>query len=88
MILGGPVQYFDPNAFALQPAGTFGDSGRNSLRGPSPQNVDLSIIKNTRLSDRVDLQIRLEVTYVQRDQVTYLRCVQLLVAMHRHLEET
>lgn len=60
-ILGGPVQYFDPAAFALQPAGFYGNSGRNALTGPSLQNWDVSFTKNTRLSDKVNLQLRLEV---------------------------
>ena len=34
VILGGPNQYFNPNAFVLPPAGTYGNVGRNVLTGP------------------------------------------------------
>ncbi len=60
-ILGGPVQYFDPGAFALQPAGFYGNSGRNSLRGPDLQNWDFSLIKNNELKNGMNLQIRIEI---------------------------
>jgi hypothetical protein len=61
IIQGGPVQYFDPSAFVLQPAGFYGNAPRNYLAGPSLENWDVSIIKNTPLGDRVDLQLRLDV---------------------------
>ncbi|GMR22372.1 MAG: TonB-dependent receptor [Acidobacteriota bacterium] len=60
-ILGGPEQYFDPLAFELQPAGFYGNLGRNTLRGPSLNNWDVSFIKNNRLGDGgVNLQLRFE----------------------------
>ncbi|MEM7354995.1 MAG: TonB-dependent receptor [Acidobacteriota bacterium] len=61
VIQGGPIQYFNPNAFALQPAGFYGNSQRNGLEGPGLQNWDVSIVKNTPLADGVNLQIRLDV---------------------------
>jgi hypothetical protein len=33
-VLGGPDKYFDPAVFALPPAGTYGNLGRNTLVGP------------------------------------------------------
>ena len=62
----GPVllrlqtQWFDPKAFALPAAGTFGNLGRGTLTGPGLANVDLSLLKNTRLSERTTLQFRSE----------------------------
>jgi hypothetical protein len=53
--------WFDPNAF-VRPAdttGTYGDSGRNILRGPGIFNVDASLIKNTRIG-RFDTELRVE----------------------------
>ena len=41
-------------------AGTFGNSGRNILRGPRSFNTDLGVIKNTNLTDRLKLQFRAE----------------------------
>ncbi len=49
IILGGPDRYFDPNAFALQPAGFLGTAGRNILRGPGFATLDFSITKDTAL---------------------------------------
>ncbi len=55
-------QWFDTTQF-LQPASfTLGNAGRTvpDLRGPSIFNQDLSLIKNTRISERVQLQLRFE----------------------------
>jgi len=46
IVLGGPTQYFDPNAFELQRRGFLGNAGRNMLRGPGFVNVDLSVVKH------------------------------------------
>jgi hypothetical protein len=46
IVLGGPNQYFDPNAFVLQPKGFLGNAGRNMLRGPGFVNFDLSAVKH------------------------------------------
>jgi hypothetical protein len=40
--------------------GTFGDAGRNIFRGPDFANWDFSMSKNTRLGERVNLQLRAE----------------------------
>jgi hypothetical protein len=57
----GPAgQYFDPNAFAVPAQYTFGNLGRNRIRGPSFQNMDLSLFKNFRFTERVNLQFRSE----------------------------
>ena len=40
------AQWFDPTAFAIPAKGTFGNSGRNTLRGPGIQDVDFSLGKN------------------------------------------
>lgn len=42
-------QWFDPSAFTVPSAGTFGDSGRNILRGPAMRQVDLSLMKDFKL---------------------------------------
>src|SRR5262249_47249862 len=36
-------RWFDPTAFQAVPSGTFGNSGRNILRGPDWQTLDLSL---------------------------------------------
>src|SRR5712664_136774 len=40
--------------------GTFGTMGRNPFRGPRVDNLDLSIVKSTKLNERVTLQLRAE----------------------------
>jgi carboxypeptidase family protein len=58
-ITGNIDQWFNPSAFVLPAAGTFGNVRRNSLRGPDLREVDLSIFKNQALFGRM-LQIRVE----------------------------
>ncbi len=41
--------------------GQFGTLGRNSFTGPGYKNLDLSVIKETRLSERLRIQARFEV---------------------------
>jgi hypothetical protein len=60
VILGGPNQYFNPNAFIVPVSGTYGNVGRNTLTGPGLAELDLSASKNTRLSERFNLQFRAE----------------------------
>ena len=52
--------YLNPLAFVQPAFGTFGDLGRNSIYGPGFRNVDFSISKNTRLTERLNLQLRAE----------------------------
>jgi hypothetical protein len=61
---GDPAQWFNPAAFVLQPAGTFGNTGRGDLIGPNLRTVDLSFVKDTawsRLGSAGRLELRLEV---------------------------
>lgn len=60
VILGSPNEYFNPNAFIVPPTGTYGNLGRDTLRGPDLAELDLSALKNTALSERVNLQFRAE----------------------------
>jgi hypothetical protein len=41
-------------------AGRFGNAGRNIARGPGMVNVDASLFRNFRLSERLNLQFRAE----------------------------
>src|SRR6185369_3066088 len=62
----GPVllktqkQWFDPQAFVMPTVRTWGEIGRGTLRGPGLQTVDLSLMKNTFVNERVNLQFRAE----------------------------
>jgi hypothetical protein len=59
-ITNGVVQWFNPAAFADPAAGTYGNFTRNSIFGPGLQDVDLSVFKNTHITERVNAQFRVE----------------------------
>jgi hypothetical protein len=60
-ILGGPNQYFNPNAFIQPLSGTYGNVGRNILQTPGLTETDLSLTKLFSFSERLHLQFRTEV---------------------------
>ena len=51
-------QWFNPNNFTANAVGTFGNTGKNVLRGPGFFNTDLAAIKNTKIRERLTLQLR------------------------------
>lgn len=53
--------WFNPRAFAAAAAGTFGNIGRNALRGPGFGSVDFSIFKETAVTERLRTQFRVEI---------------------------
>jgi outer membrane receptor protein involved in Fe transport len=53
-------EWFDTSAFAANAIGTFGDTGKNILRGPRYFDTDLALLKNTNVTERVSLQFRAE----------------------------
>jgi hypothetical protein len=54
-------RWFDTSCFVQvqDTTGTYGDSGRNIIRGPGSFNIDASLIKNTRIG-RYQTEIRIE----------------------------
>ncbi|MGI8917323.1 MAG: TonB-dependent receptor domain-containing protein [Pyrinomonadaceae bacterium] len=60
--LGSPStgSWFNTAAFAFPAPGTFGNAGRNIIDGPGYQSVNASLVKNTNLTERVNLQFRVE----------------------------
>jgi hypothetical protein len=52
--------YFDPNAFSLPAAGTFGNVARGALRGPGFFNVNTSLFKQIPVKESLNLQFRVE----------------------------
>ncbi len=57
----GPGQpYYDPTAFAPVTDVRYGTSGRNILRTPGVRNLDFSLFRHFRLTERLDLQFRAE----------------------------
>ena len=62
-ILGGHgtgQPYFNPNAFAAVTTATFGNSGRDIVRGPGVFNLDASLFRNFAVKERLKLQFRAE----------------------------
>jgi Carboxypeptidase regulatory-like domain/TonB-dependent Receptor Plug Domain len=55
-----PNRWFDKTAYAVPPAGTQGTAGRNTVRGPGTQVVDMSAIKRIQMGQR-RLEFRLEI---------------------------
>ncbi len=54
------AQWFNTSAYTVNALGTFGNSGRNSLRGPGYQVVDLGLHKTFTLTSSLRTQFRLE----------------------------
>ncbi len=61
VILGNQTQWYNPAAFLVPNAGTFGNLGRGTYNGPGLAEVDMSVFKNTALSERFKLQFRAEI---------------------------
>jgi hypothetical protein len=53
-------RWFNTGAFVFPAPGTFGNAGRNIMRGPGFENVNASLVKNTSLTERLNLQFRAE----------------------------
>jgi hypothetical protein len=53
-------KWFDTSKFVMNPTGTFGNSGRNILRGPRYFNTDFGLLKVFQATDRLNLQFRAE----------------------------
>ncbi len=62
-VLSDPTiaKWFDPGAFQppADTTGTYGDAGRNIMRGPDQFNIDMSLIKNTHIG-RYNVELRCE----------------------------
>jgi hypothetical protein len=54
------LEWFNVQAFALQPQYTFGDLGRNTVIGPPLFSVDATLDKDFRFTERLNLQLRLD----------------------------
>jgi hypothetical protein len=52
--------YFNPTVFGRPAQGTLGGMGRNALTGPGINQWDISMYKNTHITERVECQFRVE----------------------------
>ena len=58
--VGTPSCWFNPSAFAVPPAGQFGNAGRNILRGPAFAQFDLALHKDFPITERGKITVGLE----------------------------
>jgi hypothetical protein len=60
---GAPRNEVGPpiTAFAVQPFGRAGNLARNTFTGPTYYNTDVSLLKNNRITERMNVQFRAEV---------------------------
>lgn len=59
--VGKVNEWFNPACFTLAPPGTLGNLGHNVGRGPNLQDTDLSLSKETRIKENLQVQLRVEV---------------------------
>ena len=52
--------WFNPGAFAVPPAGQFGNAGRNMLQGPAFAQLDVSLHKNFAIAQEKNLTVGVE----------------------------
>jgi hypothetical protein len=60
VVNGSPNRWFNPAAFVLPIAGTYGGLGRGTYDGPGLASLDVSLLKNTFITERMNLQFRVE----------------------------
>ena len=54
-------RWFNIDAFSMPARGTFGNSGRNVVRGPGTNNIDFSLLKNHYFAESGNVQFRAEI---------------------------
>jgi hypothetical protein len=67
---GSADEWFDTSAFSMPAFGTFGDSERNSIRGPGYSNLNLALVKPIRLGLTRIVELRAEAFNVM-DRTNY-----------------
>ena len=55
------AEWFDVTAFVAQPINTVGNTGSNTLHGPSFKRIDFSMFKNLPVNDQMRIQLRWEI---------------------------
>ena len=62
VVIGNPSQWFNPAAFIAPPSasGFFGNVGRDTYIGPGLATWDFSVLKDTKIRERLSLQFRAE----------------------------
>lgn len=57
----GNLLYFDPSVFSIPSPARFGNLGRDVVIGPGFENIDVSLLKNTAITEKVKAQFRADV---------------------------
>jgi len=60
VILGKQSSWYNPNAFVVPAAGTYGNLGRGTFTGPGLAALDVSLFKNTAVREKTAVQFRAE----------------------------
>jgi hypothetical protein len=81
---GGITQYFNPLCFSLQDPGYLGNEPRNSVRGPGFTDVDLSLTKQFKTSEKTNLEFRAEAFNIVNHPSFNLPVNQLYVVASPH----
>jgi hypothetical protein len=56
-----PAHFFNTAAFATAPQFAIGTSSRNPVRGPAYRDLDLALVKHTRIVEKFEMELRAEV---------------------------
>lgn len=59
-IIGTATMWFNPNCFSPEPFGTLGNFGREGLVGPGLLDLDVALLKTTKIKENITLQFRAE----------------------------
>jgi hypothetical protein len=60
IITHSPKQWYNPNAFIIPISGTFSSLKKGTFRGPGLAEWDMSMIKTTRVTDKLSAEFRFE----------------------------
>lgn len=55
-----PGRFFNTSAFATTPQFAIGNASRNPVRGPAYRDLDLALVKHTKLTERTHMELRAE----------------------------
>jgi hypothetical protein len=63
VIVGKSSEWFNPNAFLYEPnnSGFYGNVGRDTYEGPGLATWDFSVVKQTAITEKLNLQFRAEI---------------------------
>jgi hypothetical protein len=57
-ILGYQTMYYNPNCFTISAPGTLGNLGSDTIIGPKLFDLDLAVLKDTKINEKLRLQFR------------------------------